>query len=455
MAFVLTWGKGANGELGLPPKFLDGEHICPFPTRVPGLEGVVDVSAGEGCSAAVTAEGELFTWGSGRGGRLGHGGATNFAVPTKVKALAKHRVRHVAVGENHVACVADNGSVFTWGKGNHGCLGHGDASDSALPAPAFRSANEPLIEIRQVACGFQNTAAVSESGVLYTWGDGAYGKLGHGDTKDRLWPTPVDNLPPIRFVALGSLYTAAISCTGELFLWGYGGAGNLGQGNRRSSLVPLKVAALSGIPVATVACTVGQINPVTEGSVEGKENPHTLMATEAGELYAFGSCHKGMLGNMAKKCLAPKGCDELLPYKVGGPCKDLQGRNSNYLAGMCAVQVASASIHSAVACSDGTAYTFGCGSDGRMGVKKYMEGLSGGRSRMKCYISSPTPIEVDQTYFITKIGTARRHMIALAQTRREAQVPTPVPPPLHEEEPDFLEGNESDHDERCPPPLED
>lgn len=38
-------------------------------------------------------------------------------------------------------------------------------------------------------------------------------------------------------------------------------------------------------------------------------------------------------------------------------------------------------------------YTFGCGSDGRMGIRKYMEGLSGGRSRLKCYVSKPTAVE--------------------------------------------------------------
>jgi hypothetical protein len=40
-----------------------------------------------------------------------------------------------------------------------------------------------------------------------------------------------------------------------------------------------------------------------------------LAVAAEGDLYAWGTCHKGMLGNMRKKTLCAKG-DCLLPYKV-------------------------------------------------------------------------------------------------------------------------------------------
>ena len=36
------------------------------------------------------------------------------------------------------------------------------------------------VVITQVAAGSMHSAAVSNEGILYTWGKGSYGRLGHG-----------------------------------------------------------------------------------------------------------------------------------------------------------------------------------------------------------------------------------------------------------------------------------
>ena len=48
---------------------------CDRPRIIESLRGkdVVDVACGGAHSAAITASGELYTWGKGRYGRLGHG----------------------------------------------------------------------------------------------------------------------------------------------------------------------------------------------------------------------------------------------------------------------------------------------------------------------------------------------------------------------------------------------
>ena len=53
--------------------FIDRSAITQSP--IPGLVGkhVIHIACGSDYSAAVTDEGELYTWGCGENGRLGHG----------------------------------------------------------------------------------------------------------------------------------------------------------------------------------------------------------------------------------------------------------------------------------------------------------------------------------------------------------------------------------------------
>ena len=44
-----------------------------------------------------------------------------------------------------------------------------------------------------MSCGAYHTAAVSEDGALFTWGNGLFGKLGHGDTASALVPRRCDD----------------------------------------------------------------------------------------------------------------------------------------------------------------------------------------------------------------------------------------------------------------------
>lgn len=66
-----------------------GRVACDRPKVIEALRGkkVVKVAAGGAHSAAVTADGELYTWGKGRYGRLGHGDSDDQLRPKLVDAL--------------------------------------------------------------------------------------------------------------------------------------------------------------------------------------------------------------------------------------------------------------------------------------------------------------------------------------------------------------------------------
>lgn len=92
-----------------------------------------------------------------------------------------------------------------------------------LPA-TVDSLNEVSV-LGMVSCGDCNTAAVLKDGSLYTWGGGLSGQLGHGNLTTQFLPKKIDyGLDNIKItkVSCGPYHTAAITDTGQLFTWGDG-----------------------------------------------------------------------------------------------------------------------------------------------------------------------------------------------------------------------------------------
>ena len=111
---------------------------------------------------------ELFLWGGNYDGRLGLGDdavSTFFMDPTKL-SVPDIPWAQVACGLCHTAALSSNGEVFTWGSGNWGRLGHGDQNHRFVPTKVEIPGGERIVK---VSCGDYHTAAVTASGKLFTW----------------------------------------------------------------------------------------------------------------------------------------------------------------------------------------------------------------------------------------------------------------------------------------------
>ena len=86
-------------------------------------------------SAITTEDGRLFTWGDGLQGRLGHGDEDPKLAPTQVptEAFGGWPVVLVDCGRDHTLCVDADGEVWSWGYGGWGRLGHGHVNDLFVP----------------------------------------------------------------------------------------------------------------------------------------------------------------------------------------------------------------------------------------------------------------------------------------------------------------------------------
>ncbi|KAI9215583.1 hypothetical protein POPTR_T124906v4 [Populus trichocarpa] len=349
---VYIWGEGTgDGILGGGVHRIGGSGVQMDSFVPKALESAVllDVQAiacGRQHAALVTKQGEVFSWGEELGGRLGHGVDSDVSHPKFVDGLKNFNVELVACGEYHSCAVTLSGDLYIWGGNayNFGLLGCGSEATQWVP----RKLDGPLegIHVSSVSCGPWHTAVVTSAGQLFTFGDGTFGVLGHGDRISVSIPREVESLKGLRTMraACGVWHTAAVveimvgssnssNCSsGKLFTWGDGDKCRLGHGDKEARLVPTCVATLVEPNFCQVACG------------------HSLTAalTTTGQVYTMGSPVYGQLGN-------PQ-ADGMLPTRVEGKLM------KNFVE-----ELACGAYHVAVLTSRTEVYTWGKGANGRLG----------------------------------------------------------------------------------------
>ena len=153
-------------------------------------ERVVSAAAGAFHSMAVTADGKLFGFGYAAAGALGLGEMWQAQVrPARVAVFAEKRVVSVAAGAHHTLAITADGALFTFGLGANGKLGHGDTLTQKLPKRAAALAKHTVVH---VGAGRDHSIAIAAAGTVFSWGEGTDGRLGHGDdTSNQLRPKQV------------------------------------------------------------------------------------------------------------------------------------------------------------------------------------------------------------------------------------------------------------------------
>lgn len=299
---VYTWGSMTSGKLGHRDQavFDDSSPVIDEPARVRALEGcrVTYISCSETYAAAITEDGQLFTWGGfsdEHAPTLGHRhgevlmgtehGRHYSPIPTPVRALRSMRVTCVSCGPQHAAAVMAHGAVYCWGCGDRGRLGIGSEVDAWAPQQVTDLSSK---QITRVACGSVHTMALTILGAIFVWGGARSGKLGLGgvgfcDTfvhRTRSGqpfvprPKAIGALSAVHVseISAGRAHSSAVTEEGALYTWGCGKDGKLGHGGVDTEWLPRRVSSLLTVNIVQASC--------------GRD--HTAGATDTGWLFSWG-----------------------------------------------------------------------------------------------------------------------------------------------------------------------
>mmetsp|Transcript_10926 Transcript_10926/g.38382 ORF Transcript_10926/g.38382 Transcript_10926/m.38382 type:complete len:1143 (-) Transcript_10926:44-3472(-) len=324
--------------------------------------------------------GDVHSWGSGEMGQLGfplledlpkdQDGYPYEPTAGLIKAFSRMKICQIAGGDGHTAAVTVHGKLYSWGASACGQLGHSDTEHMPKDVEGYPYQPVPLLVgvlqdtfIVQIACGDAHTVALSREGVLFSWGGGGCGQLGHSETskmpKDedgcpyQLTPRVVEHLRPhvVSTIACGKAHTIAVSDRGRMFTWGAGACGQLGHPDTSSfpsdedgypfQPVPREVEQLTEHRVIATAC----------GDV------HTLALTDLGHVYSFGGGSYGQLGvkDVGAMPVDADNCPYMpTPQRVSG----LEG----------IIRLACGDSHSLTVDRDGRLFCWGANSCGQLGI---------------------------------------------------------------------------------------
>lgn len=242
---MLSWGAGNYGALG----FDDRDDVIQ-PRRLDILDHkgqhykISQVCCGKFHSICLTTRRNIFTWGQGSHCRLGHGEANeeDQLAPKEIYTLSQRKPIFVAAGESHSAAITEKHNLFTWGNGGFGRLGHETDMKEGSPKLIEELKHESIV---QVSCGAFHTIAVSNRGHVYSFGQNKYGKLGIHSAQSKegdAYKVPVKismykqhgqatakAKHDIEAVHAGFNHSVALSKTGKVYTWGYKGKGLLGR----------------------------------------------------------------------------------------------------------------------------------------------------------------------------------------------------------------------------------
>lgn len=282
-----------------------------------------DRSAAEESQVRPTRDGKIYCSGTSPFGAMGLNVAgARCAEPRLVTTLVDKQICQISCGWRHTLLVDSGGQAYSCGDGSNGKLGLGDELNATIPRLV---GGLGAAKIAQVSCGQHHSGLVAETGSVFTFGLGLYGQLGHGDLTNQLSPRRIAGITDGLQISCGDMHTLLLRKDGRASAFGFAANGRLGlpaSTIRMANAKPGAARSVDDRPIGEgeAICVEAPLALPNHAPLVAVSDAFTVIAVSAGGAhtalvyadggaYTFGRGDFGQLGHGAK-------ADEILPRKV-------------------------------------------------------------------------------------------------------------------------------------------
>uniref|UniRef100_A0A672ZPM8 Hect domain and RLD 7 n=1 Tax=Sphaeramia orbicularis TaxID=375764 RepID=A0A672ZPM8_9TELE len=128
----------------------------------------------------------VYVWGSNSSHQLAEGTLEKILLPKLTQGFSDAQM--IEAGQYCTFSVSADGSVKACGKGSYGRLGLGDSNNQSMPKKLVLEPHRNMKKVSSSKGSDGHTLAITVEGEVFSWGDGEYGKLGHGNSATQKYP---------------------------------------------------------------------------------------------------------------------------------------------------------------------------------------------------------------------------------------------------------------------------